>query len=156
MTSPYAVSVYDELVGLILIEDAEVDSTALNALLTKFCGMNQFEFGIFMKKLIKEGLNEHIADLSTDDHYSVVVRSIKNLPKKITLEVCGTFENPNTDGLPLWLTKAVRQGAVCLVEMDDYDSAMSYFKVKTSEGWVLARSNDAIEVKNQLVYVNKP
>lgn len=156
MTNPYVVSVYDELVGPTIIEDAEVNSTALNALLTKFCGMNQFEVIKFMKKLIKEGLNEHIADLSTDDHYTVVVRSTQGLPKKITLEVCETLANPNTDDLPLWLTKAVRQGDVCLVKMDDYDSAKSYFKVKTSEGWVLARSSDAIEVKNQLVYVNNP
>ena len=71
---PYEFMIVDEELNISIIEDAMTNSTGMNAILEKFCNMNQTARGIFMKRLNEGGFSEQLTMADRFVRYSISAR----------------------------------------------------------------------------------
>lgn len=71
----YEITIFDEVVGITILEMGAINSTGLNAILKNLCGLNQHHRDIFMRELIDSGHNTLQGDKSAEDlsRYTILV-----------------------------------------------------------------------------------
>lgn len=71
----YEITVFDENIGIAILELGAVNSTGLNAILKNLCGLNQYHRDQFMHTLIDNGTNTLQGDRESQDlsRYTILV-----------------------------------------------------------------------------------
>ena len=73
----YVFSLVDEKIGLDIVDDASTNSTGMNAVLQRMCGMNQFARRLFMKELNDKGYAEIVASPTEEHPYTIFAKNLQ-------------------------------------------------------------------------------